>query len=153
MDASKGFDECPLCSKVIRFSSEKLGYYWETEHLFVALGDHAFFEGYSVIILKEHRTHYDELSEILRLELCNVQAHVGKVLRDVYGCYRLNYACLGNQVEHLHWHIFPRYLSEPDRLSHPWKHQDDFNKHVLSVSEYSRQSDRLALNCKQRLKD
>jgi diadenosine tetraphosphate (Ap4A) HIT family hydrolase len=34
--------------------------------------------------------------------------------------HKLNYELLGNQVPHLHWHLFPRYLDDPDRLHPVW---------------------------------
>jgi diadenosine tetraphosphate (Ap4A) HIT family hydrolase len=32
----------------------------------------------------------------------------------------LNYELLGNQVPHLHWHLFPRYDADPDALKPVW---------------------------------
>jgi diadenosine tetraphosphate (Ap4A) HIT family hydrolase len=32
----------------------------------------------------------------------------------------MNYELLGNQVPHLHWHLFPRYADDPDRLKPVW---------------------------------
>jgi hypothetical protein len=34
--------------------------------------------------------------------------------------HKLNYELLGNQVPHLHWHLFPRYLDDPQRLQPVW---------------------------------
>ena len=33
---------------------------------------------------------------------------------------KLNYELLGNQVPHLHWHLFPRYESDPRHLQAVW---------------------------------
>jgi diadenosine tetraphosphate (Ap4A) HIT family hydrolase len=33
---------------------------------------------------------------------------------------KLNYELLGNQVPHLHWHLFPRSETDPDRLKPVW---------------------------------
>jgi diadenosine tetraphosphate (Ap4A) HIT family hydrolase len=32
----------------------------------------------------------------------------------------MNYELLGNQVPHLHWHLFPRYRDDPNRLQPVW---------------------------------
>jgi diadenosine tetraphosphate (Ap4A) HIT family hydrolase len=32
----------------------------------------------------------------------------------------LNYELLGNQVPHLHWHLFPRYRDDPEALKPVW---------------------------------
>jgi diadenosine tetraphosphate (Ap4A) HIT family hydrolase len=33
---------------------------------------------------------------------------------------KLNYELLGNQVPHLHWHLFPRYPQDPEALKPVW---------------------------------
>ncbi|MEI7686422.1 MAG: HIT domain-containing protein, partial [Planctomycetota bacterium] len=33
---------------------------------------------------------------------------------------KLNVESLGNQVPHLHWHLFPRRADDPDRLKAVW---------------------------------
>jgi diadenosine tetraphosphate (Ap4A) HIT family hydrolase len=41
----------------------------------------------------------------------------------IEGCFsprKLNYELLGNQVPHLHWHLFPRYASDPEVLKPVW---------------------------------
>jgi diadenosine tetraphosphate (Ap4A) HIT family hydrolase len=51
---------------------------------------------------------------------------VGEALLAVTGCYRVNYAILGNTDPVLHAHIVPRYLSEPEdlRKGPPWSYPD-----------------------------
>jgi diadenosine tetraphosphate (Ap4A) HIT family hydrolase len=34
--------------------------------------------------------------------------------------HKLNYELLGNQVPHLHWHLFPRYRDDPEHLHPVW---------------------------------
>jgi diadenosine tetraphosphate (Ap4A) HIT family hydrolase len=41
----------------------------------------------------------------------------------IESCFRpdkLNYELLGNQVPHLHWHIFPRSRRDPEALKPVW---------------------------------
>jgi len=46
----------------------------------------------------------------------------------------MNYSSLGNVVEHIHFHIFPRYEDEllAAEEKHPWFHIDKFNSKRLS---------------------
>ncbi len=52
---------------------------------------------------------------------------VGDALLAATGCYRINYAILGNADPVLHAHIVPRYLDEPDdlRKGPPWSYPDE----------------------------
>ena len=41
----------------------------------------------------------------------------------IEACFRphkLNYELLGNQVPHLHWHLFPRHANDPEPLAPVW---------------------------------
>ncbi len=42
----------------------------------------------------------------------------GLALRSVFQPDHMNYECLGNGGPHLHWHLFPRYRTDP-RWGHP----------------------------------
>jgi diadenosine tetraphosphate (Ap4A) HIT family hydrolase len=44
----------------------------------------------------------------------------------------MNYASLGNIDEHLHWHVIPRYASDPDHKEHPWKNSVIFADYPIT---------------------
>lgn len=47
-------------------------------------------------------------------------ALIGNALLELTDSYRINYEILGNSDPALQAHIFPRYMSEPDRFrQHP----------------------------------
>ena len=52
----------------------------------------------------------------------------GRAVADAFRPWKMNYSCYGNQVPHVHWHLFPRYESDPDRLQQPWAHADRFGE-------------------------
>ena len=41
-------------------------------------------------------------------------------IEDCFRPHKLNCELLGNQVPHLHWHVFPRYADDPDTLRPVW---------------------------------
>jgi diadenosine tetraphosphate (Ap4A) HIT family hydrolase len=43
-----------------------------------------------------------------------------RAIHEAFQPHKLNYELLGNQVPHLHWHLFPRYLDDRDRLKPVW---------------------------------
>jgi diadenosine tetraphosphate (Ap4A) HIT family hydrolase len=49
-------------------------------------------------------------------EMC----YLAQAIEECFHPHKLNYELLGNQVPHLHWHLFPRYANDPDRLRPVW---------------------------------
>ena len=39
---------------------------------------------------------------------------------QAFSPHKLNYELLGNQVPHLHWHLFARSADDPNRLAPVW---------------------------------
>jgi diadenosine tetraphosphate (Ap4A) HIT family hydrolase len=57
---------------------------------------------------ESRRAYYDEM--------CDVASTIARVFNP----RKMNYELLGNQVPHLHWHLFPRYSDDPDFLKPVW---------------------------------
>ncbi|MBN1513066.1 MAG: HIT family protein [Phycisphaerae bacterium] len=75
----------------------------------VLLQDDADFPGYCILYFRRHVT---ELFELTTGEQGQLIEDIGRLARAISGTCRpakLNYACLGNEVPHLHWHVVPRY--------------------------------------------
>ena len=45
---------------------------------------------------------------------------LSRAITEVTSPRKLNYELLGNQVEHPHWHLFPRFISDPEHLKPAW---------------------------------
>ena len=56
----------------------------------------------------------------MRLKYLEEMALLAQAVREVTQPHKLNYECLGNLVPHLHWHVFPRRLDEPEPLKPVW---------------------------------
>jgi len=89
-------------------------------HSILVVGDHQYCRGYCVLLLKEHRREMHELPPSAQEGVFRELMAAGRAIARAFRPWKMNYSCYGNQVPHIHWHIFPRHRSERDRLSPPW---------------------------------
>jgi diadenosine tetraphosphate (Ap4A) HIT family hydrolase len=54
-----------------------------------------------------------DLNEIERARVMRVTFAVERTLRDVLQPDKINLASLGNKTPHIHWHVIPRFSSDP----------------------------------------
>ena len=64
-------------------------------------------------------------------QFSNDRIMISKTLKCTFGCNRIDEASLGNEVPHLHYHLIPRYMQEPNFLKAPWPHK----KKIISEDE------------------
>ena len=127
---------CPMCERVALLL-QKEGHPFlihEFQHSVFVVGDHQFFRGYSMLLFKEHVRELHELEPIVHSALFTELMVAGRAIADTVQPWKMNYSCYGNVVPHIHWHLFPRYASEPDREQVPWYHADKFEKHLIDES-------------------
>ena len=96
------------------------------------VGEHQFYPGYSVLVAKRHVREIFELTPAERACLTEALARAAQAMQTAYAPRKLNYAALGNAVEHLHWHIIPRYPHDPQPLENPWANVGEFGKHATT---------------------
>lgn len=112
---------CPLCTRAARCrdgSEPLLIATLETCH--AVLGDNQGCPGWVVLLLKEHEEHVAALSLEHQLGIWRDVACVADAIRAHFGPVRLNYECLGNQVNHIHWHVIPRHSGDPEPRQAVW---------------------------------
>jgi diadenosine tetraphosphate (Ap4A) HIT family hydrolase len=78
------------------------------------------YPGFCRVILNRHVREMTDLEPPERERLMRVVFACELALRRLYRPDKLNLASLGNQVPHLHWHLFPRYVHDPERLKPVW---------------------------------
>jgi len=111
--------DCSACTRIARIAEGK-----NPDHLatfaesYVTLADEQAYRGYCILLLKEHQDHLDALPLERQARLWDEVARVATVLRRELDPVRINYACLGNLVTHVHWHVIPRYGDDPE-AQHP----------------------------------
>ncbi len=75
--------------------------------------------GYCILIGRVHVLELHELSPEARETFVHDVARVGRAIQNLRGAAKMNVQFLGNGVPHLHAHIFPRYLTDPDFGRYP----------------------------------
>jgi len=88
----------------------------ELDNSYVVLGDAQFYRGYCILLAKHHAQELFELPSHEARALSDELRLVAEAIYTVVKPLKLNYECLGNLEPHVHWHVFPRYESEEEKL-------------------------------------
>ena len=71
------------------------------------------YKGYSVLVFDlGHQTKLSELSVDELSRFCNDLQIAQVAIENAVKCDHVNIASLGNEVDHLHWHIIPRFKND-----------------------------------------
>jgi diadenosine tetraphosphate (Ap4A) HIT family hydrolase len=129
--------DCPFCRKLAHADELPAGEVIRRfDHSTAFLGQWQYFQGYCVVAFKRHAQELSELSAEERHGFFDEMCLVARTIEDCFHPHKLNYELLGNQVPHLHWHIFPRYQSDPDRLKPVWLALDRAERHLTERQRY-----------------
>ena len=123
---------CSICQRVALWRGGRNAHFiHEFEHSVLFVGDHQFHRGYCLLLLKEHVRELHELEPTVYVALSQELLAAGRAVVETFKPWKMNYSCYGNVDPHIHWHLFPRYDSEPDHLNHPWLHAAEFKDHLI----------------------
>ena len=86
--------------------------------LFLNLNQH--YTGRCLYILNDHCEYFHTLDDDVYVAFNNEVKKIGAVLNDLLKPDLINYALLGNHVQHVHWHIIPRYKNDGNWGHPPW---------------------------------
>jgi len=112
---------CLACDRIARIAAGKdRDFVLTLPETHVVLADEQVYRGYCILYLREHHEHLDALPLDRQGRLWDDVARVAAVLRRELQPLRLNYACLGNFVTHVHWHVIPRYAHDPEPQHPIW---------------------------------
>lgn len=138
-EATKYSIGCSLCERIQQcLSGRSTDLIYETDDAIVVPGEHQFFKGYCVVILKQHAREMHNLEPAMAARYFSDVMKVGQSIQSYFNCLKINYASLGNIEEHIHWHVFPRYSSEVDPQAHPWKYADEFSHFLTNGADVSK---------------
>src|SRR5262249_1483321 len=87
-------------------------------HVFLA--DEQAYRGYCILFLKDHHEHLVGLPLERQLRLYEDVARVGAALVRELAPVRVNVACLGNMLHHVHWHVTPPAADDPEPAHPTW---------------------------------
>lgn len=111
---------CPLCARLEDAAATLR--ICELRESVVFLHEHQRYEGWCVLVLKDHAEHLHALPVHRQLRLWEDVAQVAGAITRAFAPARINYECLGNVVGHVHWHVIPRYTEpfDPDPRATVW---------------------------------
>ncbi|NYT65617.1 HIT family protein [Alcaligenaceae bacterium] len=98
---------CPLCQKP---DTQLL---WSNSLIHVIAVNEAGLPGYTRVIWAEHRPEMTDLYSADRAMLMEIVWLVEAAQRQVLRPDKINLAQFGNMVPHLHWHVIPRWATDP----------------------------------------
>jgi diadenosine tetraphosphate (Ap4A) HIT family hydrolase len=112
---------CQLCERVSKILKDDGNPFLihEFPHSVFVIGDHQFFRGYSLLLFKQHARELHELEPSVQSALFAELMIAGRAVANTIKPWKMNYSCYGNAVPHIHWHLFPRYASDPNREQVP----------------------------------
>lgn len=127
---------CSVCRRVELWREGRgANFIHEFESSILLVGDHQFHRGYCLLVLKAHVRELHELGAEAQAALFRELMEAGRAVAEAFGPWKMNYSCYGNVDPHVHWHLFPRYDTEPDHLGHPWLHAAEFGEHATGAEE------------------
>jgi diadenosine tetraphosphate (Ap4A) HIT family hydrolase len=112
---------CPFCHRLADTNHEPPGeMVWSFPNSIAFLGRWQHWQGYVVLVSRVHCREPIHLPAEQLNGYTQEMYLLARAVEKAFAPHKLNYELLGNQVEHPHWHIFPRYASEPERLQPVW---------------------------------
>lgn len=128
--------ECPLCQRV---QKTKQGEYpfliHEFENSYLYLGEHQFYKGYCVLVSKKHFREMTDMPKTERDALFQEMMRSHEVIQKVFQPKKMNMCSLGNVVDHIHWHFFPRYADDENFKNPPWLQMNQFDSAKVAPME------------------
>ncbi len=119
--ALKVDETCPFCKKLAALDTllaEEI--VWQFPHSVALLGPWQFYHGYCLLVSRDHATELSQLPAVRRRNYLDEMCLLASAIEACFRPHKLNYELLGNQVPHLHWHLFPRYQDDPEHLKPVW---------------------------------
>ena len=98
---------CELCDEL---GGELL---WQDSVCRVVLVNDPDYPGFCRVIWQAHIKEMTDLTTSQRGRLMEVVFALEQVLRQTLSPEKINLASLGNVTPHLHWHVIPRFRSDP----------------------------------------
>jgi diadenosine tetraphosphate (Ap4A) HIT family hydrolase len=102
--------KCIVCNRISKILNNKNPYFVaELETGYVVMGDFQYFNGYTLLLCKQHKTELHQLDTNYKSKFLKEMSEVAEAVNIAFRPTKLNYELLGNTHSHMHWHIFPRY--------------------------------------------
>ena len=105
-------------------------------YMILVIGDHQRFEGYTLLLCKEHATELSQLAPDFRTAFLRDMAMTAEAVERAFHPDKVNYELLGAEKgRHMHWHIFPRRNGDTPKPGPVWQVQDMNDDRYLPSGE------------------
>lgn len=112
---------CEICEQIAQIQNQTFPrLILELPSGYAVLGPSQFFRGYTLFLAKTPASDLEDLPWPQRLEFLRDLAIVSQAVFEVCRPDKMNVESLGNVVPHLHFHLFPRYATEPEPQKPVW---------------------------------
>lgn len=98
--------ECPFCYPQEKYAHLNIA---EFNHWRLALHESQVYLGRCLLIARRHFEDFFQTTDDERGEFFAIGRNLRDILQSTFGADMCNYATLGNEVNHHHWHVLPRY--------------------------------------------
>ncbi len=124
---------CPLCDRVKNSEYPYLIHEYKNSYLY--LGEHQYYQGYCVQVSKTHYREMTDMPVAARTDFFQELMTSHEIIQKVFNPKKMNLCSLGNVVDHIHWHFFPRYADDQNFMNPPWLQMQYFDEHKISDSK------------------
>jgi diadenosine tetraphosphate (Ap4A) HIT family hydrolase len=137
-------DTCPLCDKLAHLRELPADdFVWQFPHSVALLGAWQYHTGYCVLVSRIHAAELHHLPADVRQAFLDEMVNLTQAIDTAFQPRKMNCDLLGNQVPHLHWHLFPRRHDDPETLKAVWlafdrAERDDSEKQRLQTASIAR---------------
>ncbi len=107
---------CPLCLKL----TQNADVVWRFGQSIAYLGPWQYYAGYCVLVHRSHTRELFDLAPEARRFYLDEMTLLAQAIHSVFQPGKMNYEMLGNQVPHMHWHLFSRSPDDPDARQAVW---------------------------------
>ena len=130
-------DQCLVCGRIEETREGKNPYFVrELETGYVVIGDHQRFEGYTLLLCKEHATELNQLASDFREKFLRDMAVTAEAVQNAFRPDKMNYELLGaGKGRHMHWHLFPRRNGDTPAPGPVWQVKDMNDDRYLPTPE------------------
>ena len=116
-------NNCFICNRIKQIKKGENPYFvMELQSGYVVMGDYQFYKGYTLLLSKEHKSELHFLEKEIRSQFLYEMSLVGEAVINIFSPEKLNYELLGNKDSHMHWHLYPRYIDDPDPNRPIWSY-------------------------------
>jgi diadenosine tetraphosphate (Ap4A) HIT family hydrolase len=113
--------DCTYCRRLAALDAPPpVDVVWRFPHAVALLGPWQFYRGYCLLVSRRHATELSALPDAERRAFLDEMCLLARAIEIAFHPHKLNYELLGNQVPHLHWHLFARYAEDPDAHRPVW---------------------------------